>query len=130
MTNSNHGDCKSELKDYFHMYTRQLNFTVFCVTRTVGISWQQLSYANFLVCSVYRFHVYFHVQIILHDLDIPLPHKNGSSKVKNSYIKSAYQTKMVLARLKILTLKVHFTVFVMTMVLMQKKHRYMGIGFI
>ena len=38
--------------------------------------------------------------------------------------------KMVLARLTILTLKVSTTLFVMTMVLMQMKHKCMGIGFI
>ena len=38
--------------------------------------------------SVYRFHVYFHVQLILHELGISLPHEDGFSKVKNAYIKS------------------------------------------
>ena len=38
--------------------------------------------------------------------------------------------KMVLVRLKMLTLRVIITVFVMTMVLMQMKHECMGIGFI
>ena len=40
--------------------------------------------------AVYRFHVYFHVRLILYDLGIPLPHEDGFSKVKSSYIKSAY----------------------------------------
>ena len=43
-----------------------------------------------LACAVYRFHVYFHIQLILHELGISLPHEEGFSKVKNSYIKSAY----------------------------------------
>ena len=34
--------------------------------------------------------MYFHVPLILQDLGISLPHKNGISKVKNSYIKSDY----------------------------------------
>ena len=38
--------------------------------------------------------------------------------------------KMVSARLKMLTLKVHIAVSVMTMVLMQMKHGCMGIDFI
>ena len=38
--------------------------------------------------------------------------------------------KMVLARLKMLTLRMHSTVSVMTMALMQMKHGYMEIGFI
>ena len=34
--------------------------------------------------------MYFHVQLILHELGIFLPHEDGFSKVKNSYIQSAY----------------------------------------
>ena len=34
--------------------------------------------------------MYFHVRIILHHLVISLPHEDGFSKLKNSYIKSAY----------------------------------------
>ena len=49
-----------------------------------------LNYPNLLVHSVYRFHVYFHVRLILHDLGIPLPHEDGFSKVKNAYVNSAY----------------------------------------
>ena len=41
-----------------------------------------------------------------------------------------FHMKMVLAGLKILTLKVRVTIIVVTMVLMQQKHRSMGIGFI
>ena len=37
--------------------------------------------------------------------------------------------KMVLARLKMLTLRVIITVFVMTMVLMRMKRGCMGVGF-
>ena len=45
-----------------------------------------------LVRAVYRFHVYFHVRLILHDLGISLPHEDDFSKVKNAYIKSVYQS--------------------------------------
>ena len=54
------------------------------------MSWQHLNHPNLLVRSVYRFHVYFHVRLILHDLRIPLPNEDGFSKVKNGYTKSAY----------------------------------------
>ena len=43
-----------------------------------------------LVRAFYRFHAYFHVRLALHDLGIFLPHKDGFSKVKISYIKSVY----------------------------------------
>ena len=54
------------------------------------ISWQHFNLANLLVRAVYRFHAHFHVQLTLHDLGIPLPRKDGFSKVKNGYIKSVY----------------------------------------
>ena len=87
---NSHGKYKPELNEYFHMYRCQLNFAMFCATSALGISWQHLNHPNLLVRSVYRFHVYFHVRLILHDLGISLPHEDGFSKVRNSYIKSAY----------------------------------------
>ena len=87
---NSHGKYKPELNAYFHMYRCQLNFAPFAVTSALGISWQHLHHANLLVHSVYRFHVYFHVRLILHELGISLPHENGFSKIKNAYIKSAY----------------------------------------
>ena len=85
---NSHGKYKPELNEYFHMYRCQLNFAMFCVTSALGISWQHLNHPNLLVRSVYRFHVYFHIRLILHELGISLPHEDGFSKVKNSYIQS------------------------------------------
>ena len=53
------------------------------------ISWQHLNHPNLLIHSVYKFHAYFHVRLVLHDLGTPLPHEDGFSKVENAYIKSA-----------------------------------------
>ena len=85
---NSHGKYKPELNKYFHMYRCQLNFAMFCDTGALSISWQHLNHSNLLVRSVYRFHVYFHVRLILHDLGISLPHEDGFSKVKNSSITS------------------------------------------
>ena len=63
---------------------------MFCATSAIGISWQHINHPNLLVRAVYRFYVYFHIRLILHDLVISLPHEDGFSKVKNSYINSAY----------------------------------------
>ena len=60
---------------------------MFCATGALGISWQ---HPNLLVRSVYRYHLYFHVKLILHDLGTPLPYEYDLSKVKNGYIKTAY----------------------------------------
>ena len=87
---NSHGKYKPQLNEYFHMYRCQLNFSMFCVTSALGISWQHLNHPNLLVRSIYRFHVYFHIRLILHELGIFLPHEDCFSKVKNSYIQSAY----------------------------------------
>ena len=63
---------------------------MFCATDPLDISWQHLNYPNLLVRAVYRFHVYFHVQLILHDLGISLSHEDGFRTIKNAYVKSAY----------------------------------------
>ena len=63
---------------------------MFCATSALGISWQHLNHPNLLVRAVYRFLVYFHIRLILHDLGIFLPHEDGFRKVKNSYINSSY----------------------------------------
>ena len=85
-----HGKYKPKLNEYFQMYWCQLNFALFCATSALSISWQDLNHPNVLVHAVYRFHVYFYVRLILHDLGVPLPYEDGFSKVKNSYINSAY----------------------------------------
>ena len=84
------GKYKPELSEYFHMFLCQLNFSLFCVTSARGISWQHLNHPNLLVRAVYRFHVYFHVRLILHELRISLPHEDDFSKIKNDYERSAY----------------------------------------
>ena len=85
-----HGKYKPELNEYFHMYRCQLNFAMFAATSPLGISLQHVSHSNLLVGAVHRFHVYFHVRLILHELGISLPHEDWFIKVKNDYEDSAY----------------------------------------
>ena len=87
---NSHGKCKPVLNEYFHMCQCQSDFAMFCATSALGISWQHFNHPNLLVRAVYRFHVHFHIQIILHELGISLLHEDGFSKVKNAYIKGAY----------------------------------------
>ena len=87
---NSHGKYKPELNQYFHMYQCQLNFAMFCFTDVLSICWQHLNHPNLHVRSVYRFHAWFHVRLVLHELGISLPHEDGFSKVKNAYIKSVY----------------------------------------
>ena len=87
---NSHGKYKPELNEYFHMYRCQLNFAIFAATSVLGVSWQHPNHPNLLIRSVYQFHVYFHIRLILHELGISLPHEDGFSKVKNAYIQSTY----------------------------------------
>ena len=87
---NSHGKHKPELNEYFLMYRCQLNFAMFAFTNSLGISWQNLNHPNLLARSVYRFHVYFYVRLILHEIGIFLPHEDSFSKVKNASIKSAF----------------------------------------
>ena len=61
-----------------------------CATSALGISWQHFNHPNLFLGSVYGFHGYFHVRIIVHDLSISFPYEANFSKVKNPYIKSVY----------------------------------------
>ena len=84
------GKYKPELNEYFDINQYQLNFALFSATSALGISYQHLNHPNLLVRSVYRFHVYFHVRSILHDLGTTLPYEDGFSKVKIRCINSVY----------------------------------------
>ena len=48
-----------------------------CATSALSIWWGHFKHPNLLARSVYKFHVYFHVRMILHHLGIHLPHENG-----------------------------------------------------
>ena len=74
---SSHGKYKPELNEHFYKYLCQLNFAMFCDISALSTSWQHLNHPNLLVRNVYRPHVYFLVQIILHHLRIFLPHEAG-----------------------------------------------------
>ena len=71
------------------MYQCHSNFAMFCATSALGISWQYLKHPNLLIRSD-RFHVCFHIRLISQELGIYLPHKDSFSKVKNSYVQTAY----------------------------------------
>ena len=87
------------------MYQSELKGVVFCATSVLGISWKHLKHPNLLVLRIVGCaYVYFYVPIILHHLGIPFSNED------------------VLARLKILILKAHITVFEMIMALMGMKY--------
>ena len=72
------------------MHQCQLNFSIFAVKSALGLSCQHLNHTNLLVRAVFRFHLYFHVRLMLHQLGISLPHEDGFSKVEHDSEDSAY----------------------------------------
>ena len=49
---------------------------MFCAMSVLGISWEHPTHPNVLACSVYQFHVYFHLRII-HYLRMSLQQEDG-----------------------------------------------------
>ena len=43
-----------------------------------------------LIRSVYRFHVYYHIRLILYKLQVSLPHEDRYNKTNNQYSKEDY----------------------------------------
>ena len=57
---------KPKLEEYFYMYGCQLNFALYSTSSALGVSMQYLNHSNMLIRSVYRFHVYYHMRLILY----------------------------------------------------------------
>ena len=81
---------KPRLEEYFHMYRCQLNFALYCASSALGVSIQHLNHPNMLICSVYRFHVYYHIRLILFKLKVALPREERYKKTNNPYSKEDY----------------------------------------
>ena len=81
---------KPKLEEYFHMYRCQLNFALYCASSALGVSMQHLNHPNMLIRSIYRFHVYYHMRLILYRLKVALPREERYKKTNNPYSKEDY----------------------------------------
>ena len=81
---------RKPIEEYFHMYRCQLNFGLYCASSALGVSMQHLNHPNMLIRSVYRFHVYYHMRLILYRLKIALPREERYKKTNNPYLKEDY----------------------------------------
>ena len=72
------------------MYRCQLNFALYCASSALGVSMQYLNHPNMLIRSVYRFHVYNHMRLILYRLKVALPREERYKKTNNPYSKEDY----------------------------------------
>ena len=81
---------KPKLVEYFHMYRCQLNFALYYASSALCVSMQHLNHPNMLFRSVYRFHVYYHMRLILFRLKVALPREERYKKTNNPYWKEDY----------------------------------------
>ena len=72
------------------MYRCQLNFALYCASSALSVSMQHLNHPNMLIRSVYRFHVYYHMRLILYKLKVALPREKRYKKTSNPYFKEDY----------------------------------------
>ena len=77
-------------------WQQQLNFAIWCATTRCGVSVQDhLMATDRMICSLYRFHVYFQVRWILAEIKAPLPQDKAWDPTKNPYDQRAYKCKCV-----------------------------------
>ena len=73
------------------LWQTQLNFAVFCASSACRVSSAHLNYTKHpMIRSVYHFHIYYHVRIILKKLQVSLPHETGFNVVDNPYTESEF----------------------------------------
>ena len=74
-----------------HLWQTQLNFAVLCTSVACGVSSAHLNYKKHpMIWSVYCFHVYHHVRLVLKRLQTRLPHETGFNASDNPYTKSEF----------------------------------------
>ena len=71
----------------------QRDLAVFCASSACGVSSEHLNYKNHpMVRSLYRFHLYYHLRLLLKRLQVPLPHKAGFNAANNPYTNEEFFT--------------------------------------
>ena len=73
------------------LWHTQLNFAVWCTSSAYGASSAHMNYSKHpMIRAVYRFHVYYHVRLVLKRLQVPLPHETGVNTADNPYTESEF----------------------------------------
>ena len=73
------------------LWQTQLNFAVFCASSACGVSSAHLNYKKHsLVRAVYRFHVYYHIRLVLKRLQAVLPHEDNFNPADNPYTEKEF----------------------------------------
>jgi hypothetical protein len=86
-----------QVKEYIKNSTmnnweNQFKFAIYCATSRCGVSWyDHINHSDSLVRSIFRFHVYFTIRKLLHQLKMPLPGNPDFNSNKNPYDIIAYE---------------------------------------
>lgn len=73
-------------KSNMKYWQNQLNFAIYCATTGCGISWHNhLNKPTLpLILSLFRFHTYFQIKLILNELQCPLPGDKSFNELNNN----------------------------------------------
>jgi len=73
-------------KSNMKYWQNQLNFAIYCATTGCGISWNDhLNKPSLpLILSLFRFHTYLQIKLILNELEIPLPGDRSFNELNNN----------------------------------------------
>ena len=72
-------------------WQNQLNFAVWCATTGCGVSKEDhLQHKDPMIRSLYRFHAYYQIRRILHDLECPTPNNDEWNPLNNNINMGAY----------------------------------------
>ena len=87
------GDVKKYLdQSTMSNWYNQLNFAIYCATSGCGVSADNhINHQDPLVRSIFRFHIYFTIRKILHQLQVPLPGNKSFNEFNNYYDKQKYE---------------------------------------
>ena len=73
------------------LWQTQLNFAVWCTLSACGVISAHLNYTKHpMIRLVYRFHVYYHMRLVLKRLHTPLPHETSFNAADNPCTESEF----------------------------------------
>jgi hypothetical protein len=92
LTFSTYKSVREYIKEDISFWKNQLKFAVYCATSGCGISWDEdINHKVPFIKSIFRFHTYYTIRKILHQMEIPLPLSNSFNENNNPYNKQEYE---------------------------------------
>ena len=75
----------------YKYWPQQLNFAVWCATCGCDVSLKELERWPMIIQGFLKFHVYFTIRRVLHELGVPLPDEDAFNQINNTYTKSRFE---------------------------------------